>query len=149
MRRHRSAFEEELKVNLGAGRERFKGWRSLDLPPEANVSFEAAEGDVTLTPDIVSELPRIPLGSGSVSVFRSKDLLMDYHAEGYSISRLGREVRRVLRKGGRMITIEVPGFERALSPHLRVVSVVPGALIPYMQEEEPGSRFFVTVYVKD
>lgn len=157
-----------MRINLGAGRERFKGWKSLDLPPEENVSFKDPKGDITLTPDIVSRLPSIPVPSRSVDMLRTKDLLMDYQMLGSdypiekSMSLLGHEIRRVLKRGGRLITIEHPSLSKAFSPYLRIVSIVPGATPHYLkgmskeereaegiEEEVPGGRFLVTTYVKD
>ena len=160
-------MNEELKINLGAGRERLKGWKSLDVNPKSppkrvDTTYGALSTDDL--PDIVSVLPKIPVPSGSVNMLRSRDLLMDYESAGFSIARLGREIRRVLKKGGKMITIEVPGFERSLSPYLRVVSVVPGGVAPYFKgmskeglKEEGiewgavpgGHRYLVTTYIKD
>jgi len=120
-------MNKNLKVNLGAGGERIRGWKSLDLPVDA-----PGRKVVDLTPDIVATLPKIPLPSNSVSMFRSKDLLMDYQMFSdlpfkQSIDKLGREIRRVLKSGGKLITIEQPELSRALAKYLRIVSVVPGA----------------------
>lgn len=148
--------ESTLRVNLGAGKEVIKGWKSLDLPPEQNPSFE----DITLTPDIVADLPNIPLPDNSVSTFRTKDLLMDYQMASdlpinQSLDALGSEIRRCLKPGGRLITIEVPPLSKAFAKYLRVVSITPGALLPYFEKTPKRShsprarRFRVTVYVKE
>ena len=166
-------MDEELKINLGAGHERFRGWKSLDIDPRnpsRRVDTTQAKGGelrADEVPDIISVLPKIPVPTESVSMLRSKDLLMDYESAGFSIPRLGREIRRVLKKGGRVITIEVAGFERALKPYLRIVSVRPGSVAPYIKDmireggyktdaelEEAegvgfGGRYFVTMYIKD
>ena len=131
---------EGLKVNLGAGEEVIRGWKSFDLPPERNVTYD----NVTITPDFVGELPHLPFADNSVAAFRTRDLLMTYNAEGYSMSELGREVYRCLKPGGKLVTIENPGFERAFGRWLRITSISLGRRVPYL----PKRRFRVTTYVK-
>ena len=134
-----------LRVNLGAGGEVIEGWKSLDLPPEKIKEFGLMRPEGVLAPDIAAVLPHIPLPDNSVSAFRSRDLLMHYEAEGLDFTELGREIRRTLKPGGVLITIENRGFERKLGRWLRVASIVPGRQIPYM----PEKRFLVTTYIKD
>ena len=136
---------EGLRINLGAGAERIKGWKSLDLPPENVAEFGLMRPEGVLTPDIVATLPHIPLPVNSVAAYRSRDLLMHYAEEGLDFAELGREIKRTLKPGGVLITIENKGFERKLGRWLRIASIVPGRRVPY----KPETRFLVTTYVKD
>jgi len=165
-------MNEVLKVNIGAGRERFKGWKSLDLPPEENATFTAKAGDVTLTPDIVAELPVLPFDNESVSMLRMRDFATDYEwgfgRQQWSKSQklLGEELYRVLKKGGKLIVIDVPGTFAWLSQYFRRVSVHTGGRPAWLSEKQwlsaseawskempkfrkTGGRFVVTTYVKD
>ena len=132
-----------LKVNVGAGREKIKGWVSFDLPPEENVTYT----DVGVTPDIVGDAMDLPFEDDSVDILRTRDLLMDFEAEEAGrLPALAREFYRVLKPGGRLITIEIRGFHRKFSGPLRIESIRKGGRVPYLPR---GGRFLVTTYVKD
>ena len=133
---------KHVRVNVGAGREHLPSMLSFDFPPEANISFD----DMEITPDIVGDAMDLPFEDASVDLLRTRDLLLDFEADDPGrIPALGREFRRVLRPGGRLITIETPGFERKFGRLLRIESLRRGSRVPYLER----ARFYVTTYVKD
>ena len=140
-----------VKVNVGAGRESFPDWLSLDLQPGTSLGGRL----VDVSPDLIGSAGSLPFDDDSIEALRTRDLLMDYHAMyGGSISALCREFHRVLRPGGKWIAIEVDGFATACKRYFDVKSVHKGGKIAYLadiddDELDGSSRNYVTVvYVK-
>jgi len=143
----KQAEEEELNINLGAGGEVIPGYKSFDLPMEYQTQQEV------ITPDIVGDIgENLQFDNNSVNNFRMKDVLV--YLDIAQTNHFFEEIARVLRPGGKFTLIENPGFVynddiNDIPKSLSLITKTPGELIEYMQEDEPGTRYYEFVFEKN
>lgn len=140
-----------MRLNVGAGRERFPGWFNLDLEP----GIGAGGSIVEVSPDVIGSADSLPFDDSTITTLRTRDLLMDYEAEyGGSLRSLIQEFYRVLKPGGRWIAIEVRPFSNLRTGLFEVSDVRLGGKISYMSDlgddevEGVGRNYYLTVYKK-